>query len=38
MHVERRLVDFMVMRVDQMEMTQTVKGKGRSRKNYKRSY
>lgn len=30
--IERRLVDFVVRRVDQMERSQTVRGRGRPRK------
>ncbi len=36
-HVERRLVDSVVMRVDQMEGSQITRGRGRPRKT-KRNY
>lgn len=37
-HVERRLVDDVKKRVDQIERSQTTRARGKPRKNYKKSY
>jgi hypothetical protein len=37
-HVERRLMDPVVRRVEQMEGSQITRGRGRPKKNYNRNY